>query len=126
MPGATGPRFRWLRERGQDDGTGGGLQCASSCRASGAECTRGVDITHHDSERFAIAMFAGAESLDGGGIRCVDAQVKTPDAFDGRDFTGEEALDRCGNGIVGTEWMSRPGIPSQTRGPQSRQALGWA
>ena len=64
-------------------------------------------------------MLAFAKTLDGGGIRGVDAQMESADALDGDDLAGEQAVDGSGYRSVGTESV----LPSGRFEPDARAAI---
>ncbi len=99
-----------LGEAGCDAGCDGRLRLRSSCRrehdrtARRAQCglrdrvdvaqvSGGVDITHHDCERFVVTRLAPPQLPDRGRVRRVDRQVIPADALHGDDSPGGERID---------------------------------
>ena len=91
-----------------------------------AEVARRIEIAHHHGQRLSVAVLALAQPHHRSFVGRIDAQMKSADALDGQNLAGGEAVDGCGNRIVGRNRLHRPRRRAQTCGPHSQQALGCA
>ena len=124
------------RNRGRDSAIAAAAREHNGARHAGKQClvfgaqraerARGGKIAHHDGQRLAVAVLALAETHDRRFIRGVDAEMKSADALDGEDLAGEETRAMVSATGSAAESVPVGASTSQSRGPQSQQALGWA
>jgi hypothetical protein len=50
----------------------------------------GGEVGKEDGEGLLLAVFAGAEESDGGGVGGIGEELETADAFEGEDLAGAE------------------------------------
>ena len=84
----------------EDDGRRGGAEQAFLGGRHAAIAAHGLEVRHHDRERFLVAMFAVSQAGDGNRVASIGQELESADTFQGDDAAAPQGFGRVRDGDI--------------------------